>query len=148
MNCEQANQIDLVDYLHSLGYDPKKIKGMITGIHSPFREEKEPSFKVNRSKNVWYDHGLGKGGKLVDFAMRIFITCNVSEALQKISFFHEQKNFKNNVVRPPFHSHENNLFNIGMQRETAIKIIAAKQPIQDLDALPLFKAKKNRKKYC
>jgi len=27
---------------------------------SPLREEKEASFKVNRKKNVWYDHGIGK----------------------------------------------------------------------------------------
>ena len=25
MNCEQANQIDLVDYLHVLGFTPQKI---------------------------------------------------------------------------------------------------------------------------
>ena len=35
------------------------------------------------------------------------------------------------IERPPFHSHENSLFNTA-ERETAIKIIAAKQPIQDL----------------
>lgn len=68
MNCEQANQVDLVDYLHSLGYNPKTIKGEDHWYLSPLRQEKEASFKLNKNKNVWYDHGLGKGGNLVDFS--------------------------------------------------------------------------------
>ena len=88
MNCDEANQIDLVDYLYSLGYQPEKIKNHDYWYLSPLREEKEASFKVNRKKNVWYDHGLGKGGNVVEFAAQFFI-CNVSEALQKISSFHD-----------------------------------------------------------
>ncbi|MDE3184186.1 MAG: toprim domain-containing protein [Bacteroidota bacterium] len=131
MNCEQANQIDLVDYLNSLGYQPQKIRGSDYWYLSPFRSEKEPSFKINRNKNVWYDHGPGKGGKLIDFAME-FYRCDVSEALQKLSFFHPQNDFKNKLVRPQFHLQENSLADNKDARETAIKIIAAKQPIQDL----------------
>ena len=130
MNCEQANQIDLVDYLNSIGHQPKKIKGADHWYLSPFREEKEPSFKVERNKNVWYDHGVGKGGKLVDFLMELH-HCNVSEALEEIVSFHPQKNIPNNVVRSQFHSHQNNSFQELNERETAIKIIAAKQPIED-----------------
>ncbi|HUZ61069.1 MAG TPA: CHC2 zinc finger domain-containing protein [Hanamia sp.] len=131
MNCEQANQIDLVNYLNSLGYQPQKIRGSDYWYLSPFRDEKEPSFKINRNKNVWYDHGPGKGGKLIDFAME-FYRCDVSEALQKISFFHPQNNFKNKLVRPQFHLPKNSVADNQDARETAIKIIAAKQPIQDL----------------
>ena len=131
MICEQANQIDLVDYLNSLGYRPHKIRGSDYWYLSPFRDEKEPSFKINRNKNVWYDHGPGKGGKLVDFTME-FYRCDVSEALQKISFFHPQNKFKNNVVRSQFHLPKNSLGDKKDARETAIKIIAAKQPIHDL----------------
>jgi len=40
MNCERANQIGLVGYLHALDYDPKKIKGNDYWIHSLFGEEK------------------------------------------------------------------------------------------------------------
>ncbi len=94
MNCEEANQMDMVDYLNAAGHQPKKIRGNNYWYLSPLRNEKEPSFKVERNKNVWYDHGLGKGGKLVDFVMEFHHT-NVSEALQKIVSFHGQKNFKN-----------------------------------------------------
>jgi len=72
MNCGQANQIDLVDYLHALGYDPGKIRREDFWYLSPLRDEKEVSFKVNKNKNVWYDHGLGKGGRLVDFATEYY----------------------------------------------------------------------------
>jgi hypothetical protein len=46
MNCDEANQIDLVDYLYSLGYQPEKIKNHDYWYLSPLREEKEASFKV------------------------------------------------------------------------------------------------------
>ncbi len=52
MNCEEANQIDLVDYLYSLGYHPQKIRNYDHWYLSPLREEKEASFKVNRQKNL------------------------------------------------------------------------------------------------
>jgi len=151
MNCEEANQIDLVDYLNAIGYQPQKITGNDYWYRSPFRDEKEPSFKVNRNKNVWYDHGLGKGGKLIDFAMQ-FYHCNVSDALQKISSFQPQKNIQNQVIRSPFHLHENSLLNHRDARETAIKIIVAKQPIQDLMLCHYLKQRRIEKciadKYC
>lgn len=83
MNCEQANQMDLVDYLFSFGYSPAKISGNSYWYHSPFRKENTPSFKIDRAKNVWYDHGENKGGRLVDFVKQFF-NCNTSEALAKI----------------------------------------------------------------
>jgi CHC2 zinc finger/Toprim-like len=131
MNCEKANQIDVVHHLYLLGYEPKKIKGTDHWYFSPFRNEKEPSFKVNKNKNVWYDHGLGKGGTLVDFMME-FYHCNVIEALQKISSFHEQLSSQNkgNNVRD-FHR-EKPIKNATVHtRENSIKIISAKQPVTD-----------------
>jgi CHC2 zinc finger/Toprim-like len=131
MNCEEANQIDMVRYLNSIGYQPQKIRRQDHWYLSPFRKEKEPSFKVSRSKNVWYDHGLGKGGTLVDFVMQLN-KFSIRDALNEISSFHPQNNFKNSVTRPPVQSHQNRLLIDGDATETAIKIIAAKQPIQDL----------------
>jgi len=151
MNCEQANQIDLVDYLHSIGHEPSKIRGNDYWYHSPLRDEKEPSFKVNRNKNVWYDHGLGKGGTLVDFTKEHFHYDTISEVLQNLSFFQGQNLFQNNNNRPPFHSYEHNIFE-GDSRETAIRIIAAKQPIQNPMLCRYLKQRKIEKniadKYC
>ena len=131
MNCEQANQIDVVEYLNSLGYKPQKIRGSDYWYSSPFRNEKEASFKINRNKNVWYDHGAGKGGKLVDFVTELH-RCDVRGALEIISSFHPQNNITNKPSTSQLHLHKNSLIVNKDARETAIKIIAAKQPIQDL----------------
>ena len=62
----EVKQLDIVDYLEKLGHRPQKIRNNDYWYLSPLREEKEPSFKVNRKLNVWYDHGLGKGGNIID----------------------------------------------------------------------------------
>jgi hypothetical protein len=151
MNCEQANQMNLVDYLYTLGFNPSKIRNHDYWYLSPFRNEKDASFKLDKTKNIWYDHGLGKGGTLVDFATEYY-SCNVSEALQKISSFQEQKSLKNIADKPPSHLLENNSFTKIEMRETAIKIIAAKKPITDLLLCSYLRQRKIDKsvadKYC
>ncbi|MBN8876887.1 MAG: toprim domain-containing protein [Sphingobacteriales bacterium] len=110
LSCNQANQIDLVDYLARLGYTPKKIVRNNHWFLSPFRDEKTPSFKVNRQLNVWYDHGIGKGGRLVDFGTA-FHQCTVSGLLHRLSdsngqslSFHQPQNSrageKKNEMQP------------------------------------------------
>lgn len=81
MTCEQAKQSDMVSYLSTLGYEPSKIKGNDYWYLSPIRAEKTPSFKVNRKLNVWYDHGEGKGGSLIDFAI-LYHECTVADFLK------------------------------------------------------------------
>jgi DNA primase len=151
MNCEEANQIDMVDYLSSLGFQPTSVRGNDYWYLSPFRDEKIPSFKIHRSKNVWYDHGIGTGGGLVDFVKQ-FYQCDVSESLQKIRFFQPQINFKKTADRPPFHLHENSLINHADASQTAIKIIAAKQPVLEPWLCRYLKQRKIEKsianKYC
>lgn len=78
----EAKQIDMVDFLKSLGHTPQKIRNNDHWYLSPLREEKSPSFKVNRQLNVWYDHGTGEGGNLIDFGIRYF-KCSVAGLLQK-----------------------------------------------------------------
>src|SRR3954453_22218537 len=130
MNCEEANQIELAEYLYSLGYQPQKICNHDHWYLSPLREEKEASFKVNRKKNVWYDHRLGKGGSVVEFAIQFF-SCNVSEALMKISSFHQQKNVSNSVQKTSFRNYPNLSKRGDDNVESAIKTIASKQPVTD-----------------
>lgn len=81
--CKHANQIDMVEYLEKLGYKPAKIRNNDYWYLSPLRDEKTASFKVNRSKNVWYDHALGKGGTLVDFG-KLYYQCTVKDLLSKL----------------------------------------------------------------
>ena len=79
-SCDDAKQIDLVDYLASLDHHPKKIHGNDYWYLSPFRNEKTASFKLDRKKNLWFDHGTGKGGDLIDFGTQ-YLNCPVTELL-------------------------------------------------------------------
>ena len=130
MNCAEANQVDIVDYLNSIGYQPQKIRRDDYWYLSPLRTEKHASFKVDRKKNVWYDHGIGKGGSLIDFLME-FYKSSVSEILQKLSFFHPQKIIHNNISIPRVHMHENSLLNKEEEIETCIRIVLTKKVIED-----------------
>src|SRR3954464_8920265 len=84
ISCEEVKQIDMVDYLSSLGHEPRKIRKQDYWYLSPLRDEKTPSFKVNRKLNKWYDFGDGRGGNLVDFGI-LYYRCTVSEFLQKVT---------------------------------------------------------------
>lgn len=93
----EAKQIDLVDYLAALGHQPQKTRNNDYWYNSPLREEKTPSFKVNRSLNVWYDHGIGKGGNLIDFGI-LYFNCTVGDLLNHLSQYQ-------NTPSPSFHQH-------------------------------------------
>jgi hypothetical protein len=84
MTIEKAKEIDLVDYLATLGHHPTKVSSPHYWYLSPLREERTPSFKVNRHLNRWYDFADGKGGNLVDFGI-LYHQCSISELLQKLS---------------------------------------------------------------
>lgn len=83
LSCEQAKQMDMVDYLATLGYHPSKIKNNDYWYCSPLRKERTPSFKINLKQNVWYDHGIGQGGNLVDFGV-LYHNCSVKELLEML----------------------------------------------------------------
>ncbi len=146
MNCEQANQIDLVEYLYSLGYRAKKVMAQDYWYLSPLRQENEPSFKVNRKLNVWYDHGLGQGGSIIDFGI-LYHNCSVKELLIKIEnlfSFHQQIL---TVQQPLTHIQKN----LKEALEHKIKVIAAKPLANqilcrylDIRKIPIEIAKK----YC
>ena len=82
MNCTEAKQIPISLYLSSLGI----VQYNSTFYKSPFREEKTASFKINGEDNAWYDHGIGKGGTIIDLVMMIN-NCDVSRALQILRSF-------------------------------------------------------------
>lgn len=84
LSISEAKAIDMVDYLSGLGYRPAKIRNADYWYFSPLRDEKTPSFKINRKLNCWYDHGLGKGGNIIDFGIE-FHECSVGEFLQKLN---------------------------------------------------------------
>lgn len=93
MNSKTAKQISLISILDHLGVKKTKETNMDVWYLSPFRIENTASFKVNKHKNIYYDHGEGKGGNVLDFIMRYYI-CDFKSSLDiiKSSYFsfHQQ----------------------------------------------------------
>ncbi len=83
MNSKEAKQIDIVDFLALNGFKYTKQQRKDFWYISPIRDEKTASFKVNRNKNLWFDHGLGEGGTIIDLVLKIdrFQAYTVKEAL-------------------------------------------------------------------
>src|ERR1700730_13216247 len=83
-SCAVINFIDIVEYLATIGYYPKRISGNNYWYISPFRIENTPSFKVNRKINRWYDFGTCEGSTLVDFGIRYY-NCTIQELIHILS---------------------------------------------------------------
>ena len=96
MNSTQAKKIKIIDYLN---VDSDKNEFF---IKSPFnQDEKTASFKINQSKNIWYDHAQGLGGNILDLVM-LLNSCNLAGALKLLessdfSFSQAKKQIVNNT---------------------------------------------------
>lgn len=69
--------VPVADILSHLGYSDRHHGDM---FYSPFRNEASPSFHINHKANVWYDHGTGVGGGVLDL-VRLLTNCSVREGL-------------------------------------------------------------------
>ncbi|TAN00422.1 MAG: DNA primase [Chitinophagaceae bacterium] len=86
MNINEAKELDLVEYLSRIGHKPEKISGQHYWYLSPLRDEKTPSFKVNRKLNKWYDwgaEGTERHGNLIDFGI-LYHHCSVRDFLKML----------------------------------------------------------------
>jgi hypothetical protein len=84
LNFSEAKKIPITEYLSSIGIEPARIRGNNYWYHSPLRVESDPSFKVNCKLNLWYDHGSGEGGTIIDLGAKIS-GCSVSDFVEKLS---------------------------------------------------------------
>ena len=84
MNIQEAKNIRLVDFLAGFGHEPVMQRGNSVWYKSPFRTEKEASFKVDLHKELWYDFGLGRGGDIITLAKEIYRTQDISHVLRCI----------------------------------------------------------------
>lgn len=79
----------ITDFLQEHGHQPTSVRGNNWWYLSPLRDEHTASFKVDVSKNVWYDFGLGKGGNL--------------RTLAKLVLYGNNKwQISNHVIEPTF----------------------------------------------
>ena len=85
MNTNEAKRIRIEEYLHSLGYSPARQQGDSLWYKSPFRDECEPSFKVNTERNLWYDFGAGRGGNIIALAQELYASDSLPYLLERIA---------------------------------------------------------------
>jgi len=87
MNCNEAKKIDIISFLAKNGINPDYNQGVNYWYKSPLRNEKNPSFKVNSFKNLWFDFGIGEGGDIIKLTSLLFKIDN-STALKILSDNH------------------------------------------------------------
>ena len=100
---EKARNIPIELVLQKMNYRPSKTNGFDKFYFSPFRDERTASFKINTKINRWYDHGLQKGGNIIDF-IAIKFNYTIPEVLkflknysdESIFSFQKQKNSESN----------------------------------------------------
>jgi hypothetical protein len=81
LKCDTAREIPIVEFLNKNGLSPQRENHKEAWYLSPIRKESTPSFKVSKILNRWYDHGLGRGGNIIDLVIEMNNNCNVQEAL-------------------------------------------------------------------
>jgi len=111
------DRVSLVSLLARLGFEPLRKSGKELFYISMLRDsDTDPSFTVNEQLNVWYDHGLGKGGNIIDFGLAYWgvsfqkvlekIMQLIGSPLQPSQFTAEPKFRKRSAVKIPHYEIE------------------------------------------
>lgn len=98
--CETARDFPIEKALAKLGHFPTRTSVKEAWFPSPFRSETQASFKVSKQLNIWYDHGAGKGGNVIDLVC-LLNRSSVREALDWL---------ENGQISLSFHQHRFNEF--------------------------------------
>lgn len=137
MNFDKIKQeISIAFYLKSLGYKPQFENEYTARFIAPYRADTNPSLSVNISTNLFFDHGLGRGGNIIQLAALIN-NCSDYEAAKILI---EQKNSFSFHCKPNFEKRESPII------ITSVKEISNKWLIQYLHSrkIPISLARQ----YC
>lgn len=94
MKANDLNKISIRQYLATMNIYPAKDKAYYGMYHSPFREDRDASMKVDYEKNLWIDFGANEGGTLIDLVMQMR-NCDFKEAVA-----HLEQKYQDNVPEP------------------------------------------------
>lgn len=83
MDIKDLNRISIKTYLANRGIHPAKDRGYYGMYHSPVREDRNASMKVDYNKNLWIDFGSNEGGTMIDLVMRIN-SCSLRQAIDEL----------------------------------------------------------------
>jgi hypothetical protein len=82
---ELKEKASITDLLSKLGYQPLRKSGKEQIYLSMLRDsDTKPSFAVNDELGMWFDHGTGKGGNIIDFGLAYWKHLSFSEVVEKI----------------------------------------------------------------
>lgn len=108
MNITAAKSISFTALLEALGHNPvRQGVGQEFWYLSPFRTEKTPSFKV-KDDRVFYDHGEGFGGTIIDFSLRYRNSNSIKEVLEWLSQY-DYLNRRDIQLKPQRKTNESNI---------------------------------------
>ena len=99
MDAKAINKFPIREYLAARGIRPVKDRGYYGLYHSPLREDRTPSMKVDYDKNLWIDYGAGEGGTLIDLMMRME-RCDAGEAMRRAEDFRNARFFFSRESQP------------------------------------------------
>lgn len=86
MNIKSIKENILIsDYLQREGFTPVRRSGGQAYFKAPYRQDSNPSLVVNDSRGLWYDHGEGVGGSIIDLAMKINSTTDVKTIVDRFN---------------------------------------------------------------
>jgi DNA primase len=80
---QKVKQIPIAGYLSNMGIEPVETGNQLV-YHSPFTNERTPSFYVSLKKNLFNDYSSGKGGSIIDLVM-LLEKCSFTEAAKKLA---------------------------------------------------------------
>ena len=137
MNIAEINEeIRIEDFLASEGYQPEKTKkaGKELWYCSPLRTENTPSFKVETTKNVWFDYATRSGGSLLELCKQLK---NLS-AKEAVYYFNREYSGSVSTVE----QRTNHLKKIKEYNEDNGEIIDEIKPIKNSNLLDYLKERK------
>ncbi|MHC1705195.1 MAG: toprim domain-containing protein [Tenuifilaceae bacterium] len=83
-SCSSIKEIDLIDFLSKLGYNPSRINEKEAWYYSPLKTgEKVASFRINRQRQLYYDYSLGDGGDIIKLGCKLY-NCSIGELINEM----------------------------------------------------------------
>ena len=127
---KKSNHISIRQYLENKSIYPAKEREYYGMYHSPFREDANPSFKVDYQKDLWYDFGADEGGSIIDLVMKME-QCTLAEAFRLVD---NSFSFQQNIpVAPRNQEHGIKILNTVPLTHPALLNYLSKQRCIDLD---------------
>jgi hypothetical protein len=97
MTLTEIKQISIRKYLADLSIYPTKEYNHYGMYHSPFRDDRSASLKVDYNKNLWHDFGANEGGMMIDLVMKLE-NCSFHEAATKLEKSLNAFSFHGNTI--------------------------------------------------